>query len=380
MRGKTVCGKMSSLTIHIWVKGIPQLKTRWIKRLARRWLALVVGIAISLIFLYIGLRGLNLSRVWHDVRRVHLGWLAIGATIYFLAVWGRTWRWHYLLRSVKAISLKRLFPVVVIGYMGNNVYPFRAGEVIRAYVLKRDEDVSISASLATIVVERIFDGLVMLIFVFVALPFADFKASWLRDIVFFSTLVFWGAFLAFLVVALRPAQMRRIYTTVLDRALPARTAETAKRLADHFMLGLENLRRPRDLFMTLLSSVFIWLTETTKYWFVMHAFDFRVSFFALMVMTAVVNLATTLPSSPGYVGTFDTPGIKTLTAYGIRESTAASYTLVLHAALWLPITLLGFFFLYREGLNWRDFSRAREAAVSGGPPDGSSSLERGVIA
>jgi uncharacterized protein (TIRG00374 family) len=138
-------------------------------------------------------------------------------------------------------------------------------------------------------------------------------------------------------------------------------AQTAKGLADQFMTGLENLRRPSDLFMTLVSSVFIWLTETTKYWFVMHAFNFRVSFFALMVMTAVVNLATTLPSSPGYVGTFDTPGIKTLTAYGIEETTAASYTLVLHAALWLPITLLGFFFLYREGLGWRDFSRARAA-------------------
>lgn len=327
----------------------------------RRWSALALGIAISVIFLTIGLRGLKLSEVWHDMRGVHVGWLATGAAIYFFAVWGRTWRWHYLLRAIKPVALRRLFPVVVIGYMGNNVYPFRAGEVIRAYVLRRNEEVAISASLATIVIERIFDGLVMLIFVFVALPFADFKAGWLRDIVFFSTLLFWGAFLVFLVMALRPTQMRRLYTAVFDRMLPARLRATALQLADHFMLGLENLRRPRDLMMTLISSIFIWLTETTKYWFVMHAFDFRVSFFVLMVMTAVVNLATTLPSSPGYVGTFDTPGIKTLTAYGVAERVAASYTLVLHAALWLPITLLGFFYLYRQGLSWRDFSRARDA-------------------
>jgi uncharacterized protein (TIRG00374 family) len=121
--------------------------------------------------------------------------------------------------------------------------------------------------------------------------------------------------------------------------------------------------------MTLVSSVFIWLTETTKYWFVMHAFDFRVSFFVLMLMTAVVNLATTLPSSPGYVGTFDTPGIKTLVAYGVPESVAASYTLVLHAALWLPITVLGFVLLYRQGLNWRDFSRAQRAVEPEAPRD-----------
>lgn len=329
-------------------------------RLVRQYGALLVGVAVSLFFLYIGLKGLHLATVWDGVRDARIGWLVPSIAIYFLAVWGRTWRWHYLLRSIKAVSLPRLFPIVVIGYMGNNVYPFRAGEVIRAYVLKRNEDVNIPASLATIVIERIFDGLVMLIFVFVALPFADFKEDWLKNIVFFSTILFWGAFLAFLIMALHPERMRRLYNAVFDRLLPEKLGESAKRLADHFMLGLENLRSPRDLLMTLVSSVFIWLTETTKYWFVMHAFDFEVSFFVLMVMTAVVNLATTLPSSPGYVGTFDTPGIETLKAYGVSETLAASYTLVLHAALWLPITLLGFYYLSRQGLGWRDFSRARE--------------------
>ena len=348
----------------------------------RRWAGLVVGVVISAVFLYIGLRGLDLADVWRDIRAINFGWVLVGAAVYFLAVWGRTWRWHYLLRSIKPLSLRTLFPIVVIGYMGNNVYPFRAGEVIRAYVLKRNEDVSVSASLATIVVERIFDGLVMLIFVFVALPFADFEADWLRDVVFFSTLLFWGAFLVFLVMALRPEQMRRLYTAIFDRLLPGRLHAVALGLADHFMTGLENLRHPRDFLMTLVSSVFIWLTETTKYWFVMHAFDFEVSFFVLMVMTAVVNLATTLPSSPGYVGTFDTPGIKTLTAYGVKQSVAASYTLVLHAALWLPITLLGFFFLYREGVAWRDFDRARAIAadeiMAEDAQNGASSVERGV--
>ncbi len=95
----------------------------------RRWLPLVIGIAVSAIFLTIGLRGLNLSDVWHDVRTIKIGWVLIGATVYFGAVWGRTWRWHYLLRPIKPIPLRALFPVVVIGYMGNNVYPFRAGEV-----------------------------------------------------------------------------------------------------------------------------------------------------------------------------------------------------------------------------------------------------------
>jgi len=95
--------------------------------------------------------------------------------------------------------------------------------------------------------------------------------------------------------------------------------------------------------------VLIWLLETGKYWFVMHAFDFSVSFFALMLMNGIVNLATTIPSAPGYIGTFDAPGIAVLSAYGVDQATAAGYTLTLHVALWLPITLLGAYFLAREG-------------------------------
>jgi uncharacterized protein (TIRG00374 family) len=101
----------------------------------------------------------------------------------------------------------------------------------------------------------------------------------------------------------------------------------------------------------------IWLFETAKYWFVMHAFSFTVSFFALMLMNGIVNLATTLPSAPGYIGTFDAPGIAVLMAYGVPQAIATGYTLVLHAALWVPITALGAYYLAREGIQWTDSLR-----------------------
>ncbi len=328
----------------------------------RRWLLLALGLAISAGFVYLAIRGLNLAEVWGDIQTARYWWLIPGVAVYFVAVWARTWRWHYLLRPIKRIRLNELFPVVVIGYMGNNVYPFRAGEVIRAWVLERNEDVKISASLATIIVERIFDGLVMLIFVFVALPFAPIPPPFDR-IVIGMTALFFGALLAFFLLALRPALTRRLYTAVIGRLMPVETVRAfTLTQADRFMEGLSSLRSPVDMLMTLVSSVLIWLTETTKYWFVMHAFDFEVSFFVLMLMTAVVNLATTLPSSPGYVGTFDQPGIEILKVFGVVPSTAAAYTVVLHAALWLPITLLGFFYMAQQGVRWKDFQRARQAA------------------
>jgi uncharacterized protein (TIRG00374 family) len=129
-------------------------------------------------------------------------------------------------------------------------------------------------------------------------------------------------------------------------------------LSGRFLEGLRSLRSFRSVLMIFGTSIVIWLLETVKYWFVMHAFDFQVSFFALMLMNGVVNLATTLPSAPGYVGTFDAPGIAVLTLYGVEVVVATAYTLVLHAALWLPITLLGIYYMFREHLGWSDFDRA----------------------
>lgn len=345
----------------------------------KRLIALAIGFAVSAVFLIVGFQGLDLNQVWQTVIHAQFIWLVPGVIVYFFAVWGRTWRWHYLLSPLKKIPLRRLFPIVVIGYMGNNVYPFRAGEVIRAYVLKRNEGVKITASLATIIVERIFDGLVMLIFVFVALPFANIEQDWLRTMIILGTFAFFGALAVFMFMALRPVLARQVYSAVITRLLPKRFQEPVLRIADHFMEGLESLRSPRDLLMTLVSSVFIWLTETTKYWFVMHAFNFEVSFFVLMLMTAVVNLATTLPGAPGYIGTFEGPGIAVLVSASrgvVTQTVAAGYTLVLHAALWLPITLLGAFYLVREGLSWKSFSEASKVVASEKQQDGEQSTER----
>ncbi len=89
----------------------------------RFWL----GAAVSAFFIYFALRGLDLVQVWHDVKTANYWWIIPGVFAYFLGVWIRTWRWHYLLRPIKAISVSVLWPIVVIGYMGNNIYPFRAG-------------------------------------------------------------------------------------------------------------------------------------------------------------------------------------------------------------------------------------------------------------
>jgi len=323
----------------------------------KRW-QFWLGVLISAAFLWLALRGLRLADIGRVVAQAEYLWLLPGVAVYFLAVWARAWRWHYLLRPLKSISTGAMFPIVCIGYMGNNIYPARAGELLRAYVLRRRQAVPISASLATILVERVFDGVVMLGFVFLNLGelsgltgYSGFIGS-IQQVAIWGAVVFLAVVTAFLVMAARPEGSARVLGWFIDRLIPARTRAAVHGFVDRFLGGLASLRSPADVAMVFVTSVVIWLLETGKYWFVMHAFPFQVSFFALMLMNGIVNLTTTLPSAPGYIGTFDAPGIALLTSYGVVPEVAAAYTLVLHGALWLPITLLGAFYFARESLSW----------------------------
>lgn len=333
----------------------------------KRW-QFWAGLLVSIVFVYLSLRGLELNRVLESLKTAKYIWLLPGILVYFIGVWVRSWRWHYLLRPLKKIPTSTMFPIVTIGYMGNNIYPARAGELLRAAVLKQRESVPISASLATIIVERIFDAVVMLGFVFFNLPelakltgASGFLGKTnIRDVALGGAIIFVGALIVFLLAAMFPRITERFVHFVVDRFVPARWQEKTRGITLRFLSGLESLRSPQEALMIFITTVIIWLLETAKYWFVMHAFPFQVSFFALMLMNGIVNLTTTLPSAPGYVGTFDAPGIALLMAYGVPGEVAAGYTIVLHAALWLPITLLGAYYYLRQPLRWgKDMEQMR---------------------
>ncbi|HUN22502.1 MAG TPA: lysylphosphatidylglycerol synthase transmembrane domain-containing protein [Anaerolineales bacterium] len=317
-----------------------------------------VGMLIGAIFIYWTFNGLDWKGALDAALHANYWWVIPGVLAYMAGVWFRAWRWHYLLKPVKPISTNQMFPIVTIGYMGNNIFPARAGEVLRAWLLKHKHDIPISASLATIVVERIFDGITMLAFVVFNLNElarlqgdSGYLGS-IQQVALYGTLAFGGALLIFILAAMFPQVARRIYHPLIEKLLPKNFGIKVLGIADQFMDGLASLRSPLNVLMVLISSLAVWLAETLKYWFVMLGFNFSVSFFALMLMNGVANLATTIPGPPGNAGTFDAPGIAVLVAYGVPKEIATSYTLVLHIALWIVPTLLGAFFFLREGLSW----------------------------
>jgi uncharacterized protein (TIRG00374 family) len=328
----------------------------------RRWLFFLIGLTLSLFFLWFAFRDLHLGQVWDAMKTARYVWLIPGVTVYFISVWFRSWRWKFLLRGSKSVPTARLFPVVVIGYMGNDILPFRLGEVLRAYVLWRKEGVHIGTTLTTAVLERLFDGLTLVCFVLFGLLFLPLSA-FLGRLVMVASGVFFGALAIFLVLAAHPDRLRQTAHWVLDRLVPPRIRPPLLNFLEGVIAGLEGLRSARDVLVLFGITVWVWLLEALKYWLVSFAFDLHLGYIGVMVMGGAVNLLTALPSLPGYIGTFEV-GIKILQGMGAPAAAAGSYILVLHAILLIPVTLLGLVFMAMEGVRWAEVSQAAQAGLT----------------
>ena len=229
----------------------------------KRW-QIWFGILISAIFLYLVLRKIDFPQLWQVLISANYWWLIPGVGVYFIALWVRSWRWHYLLRPLKAIPTRKMFPIVTMGYAFNNIFPARAGEVLRAVVLKHEEDVPISASLATIIIERVFDGIVMLAFVFinlseltrlpsVSIDIGKFKFG-IQEVAIWGSVAFFGVLAVFLIAAMFPVSTDRLITWVVEHFVPSRIRDKTLGISRRFLDGLESLRSPFDVLMVFITS------------------------------------------------------------------------------------------------------------------------------
>ena len=322
----------------------------------KRW-HIALGTLISAIFLYLAFREIDFNQLWQTLRSAKWVWVLLGLVFYFMGVWVRTWRWQVLLNPLKRIPQRRLFPVVCIGYMGNNVYPARAGEVLRSILLKQTDNVPISGSLATIVVERLFDGITIL-----ALVLLNFRqlvqiapdAEWMQRIQTGS--VFVGAIFAvillvFLALLFLPKQTQAVSTWLINRLLPLKLRPKVSGILDKFIDGLRVLRSPGQTALVLALSMLVWILEGGLYWSVMKALGLDLSFMSLLLIEGVVNLVLLIPAAPGGLGTFDAAAKFMLSLFGTPPEQALGYALILRVALWIPITALGAIFFVKEGFN-----------------------------
>jgi uncharacterized membrane protein YbhN (UPF0104 family) len=309
----------------------------------------VIGLLISAVFLVLAFQGLKPDEVLASISSASLPLVIAGAVWYLASRIVIALRWGFLLRSTRAVPVRSLLELVCIGYMGNNVYPLRAGELLRIFLLRREHAVPVVRTTTIIVAERVFDGVVLLSFVILGVLVLDVGTPEVRAIISLAAPLFALALIVFFALALNQTLFRRLLAGVCDR-LPAGIGGRLRGLGEHVIDGLGGLRTPGDLAGTIVTSYGTWLLEAVTYLLVAQAMGLSLDYLAMLLLVGVINLAGLIPASPGQFGVFEGFARITLVGLGVGVTEATAYALVVHLVLWLPVTVIGFVLLARRGL------------------------------
>lgn len=322
---------------------------------------IILGFAVSAFFLFFALRGQDYQAIKDAFSQVTWWYLIPALGLYFIGLLVRAYRWSVLLRPVEHVSARQLAGINAVGLMANNVLPLRTGEFVRAYALSQRTTVTKSTALATIAVERIFDGMTLLSFIAVSMLFVDLTSQ-LSRVAELAMLIFGFALVALVLLAKGGALRDRMLQLALG-PLPDSLSTRVNRMAESFISGLGIFHNGRELALVSISSVVAWGFEASMYYVVARAFgnpiEAAMGIPETMLTTGIANLATLVPSSPGYVGPYEAAVILVLSgALGLSRELALSYAVLVHVMLWLPVTIWGVIEWSRLHLSLRQVESA----------------------
>ncbi len=318
---------------------------------AGRLVKILLGIAVSAVLLVWLFWNVDLRAVAARLADTRWGWLAVSVALNLASLWARAVRWRHLFPQRARPT--HLFNAVMIGYMGNNLLPLRAGEVLRVYVVTRRGQ-RFWATVTTLVVERALDGLavgIVLAFVFFQIP-TPREVAWALE-------VFVGLVLAMIVVLVAIAAAP-LPCRILIRSLTYRWPGIERRLLtvfDTMSDGLQGMRRPRQLLPTALWSVAIWVAIVLSVWTGFRAASLELPMTAALCVIAFIGLGVSLPSSPGFIGVIQAATVLALSFFGVGKADALGYSLLLHASQFVPVTLWGLLLLVVEHMSLAEAGR-----------------------
>ncbi|HVH67635.1 MAG TPA: lysylphosphatidylglycerol synthase transmembrane domain-containing protein [Gemmatimonadales bacterium] len=321
-----------------------------------------MGLGVTIALLAWALHGVDRVALLGYVRRAD-PWL-VGATIALATLTFplRAVRWQLILRAAdgRPLPLAPLWHATAIGFMANNLLPMRAGEFARAYAARQALPVRFTTALASVGVERMFDGLLLvgLLTVTVAAPsfprHAAIGGTSLSGLATGAAAVFVGLLVIALLVVHRPAVALAVLGRITRAVLPARLADHIAHAAAGLVAGLEVLRSPGRFLGVLAWSLVLWLVNASSFALCFRAFGLSVPPEGALLLQGIIGFGVALPASPGFVGVFEAATRATLAIYGVDATRAVGYALAYHVGTFFPITLLGLLSLSRVRLHLRE--------------------------
>ncbi|MGD8330713.1 MAG: lysylphosphatidylglycerol synthase transmembrane domain-containing protein, partial [Acidobacteriota bacterium] len=314
-----------------------------------RRVQMAFGAGLAAFLLWLFFRGLDFGEVLAELRHADYRWVVLAVVLTQVVNVQRAWRWHYLLLPIKSVRLAPLIATTYMGWAFTSLLPGRLGEVARPVLLGRRENISKSAAFATIVLERLFDLLTILLILVTYLLFfplpatldgegraiiAGMRAS---GFVALAALAFAVAFLTG--AQLAPRRTDRLLVR-LTGWLPGTVGERLLPLLRSFLAGFAGIRDPRLTAIIVIHSLLIWGNILVTYWGLLFAFDIELPFYAVMPLVVMVVIGVMVPTPAGVGGFHLAVELALVDLFGIAAGPAASYALVCHAVVFIPITLI----------------------------------------
>jgi hypothetical protein len=314
-----------------------------------------LGLALTIVFLVLAFQRVDLAGFVDELKSVNYAWLLPSAVCTLLGYMLRTVRWQVILSGAARAPLRTLFPVLMMGFATNNVLPGRLGEFWRAYLLGRKRNVRKTFALASVVVERVFDGLT-LILLLTLVSRAIQLPGWGRQIELLAMGIFLAATLGLVVLLGKPAVMQ-VPMRVIPHRFHGGMAGWIEDRFEAFVEGLTPLRRRGVLLGATLLSLGVWAFELGSYLALSHGLNLNLGGLevpGLGLALVTVNLGIMVPSGPGYVGTQEFFGTAALGVVGANAQAALALVVVSHSIQFVVVTGLGLLFFAREQLSPRD--------------------------
>ena len=332
------------------------------RALRSRTVQILVSLAVTALLAAFFLRGLKLREIGRQIASADSGWLlasvAMGITTFCL----RALRWTWLLRPVAAVPFYPAFVATAFGFAANNL-PGKVGEVLRPALLARSRNLPFSPLLASVLLERVFDGASVVFFFIIA------AATGLPNSRGFGKLLLPAVLLLVLVGAVLFSVFRRAATErfleMLWRRLPERFQPRARSFAETFVDGFASLRDPRLLLLVTAGSLVMWLVINVQIYAVIRAFHLDLPFSSSFVVTAAAVLGLMFPT-PGGLGSYHVAVQLALTdVYGVARDTASGVALLAHAISFVPITIIGITLFLVSRVSFKKIEETDPVAGSG---------------
>ena len=323
-----------------------------------------MNVSISAFFIWLAVRGIDFSELKRSFFGVSMGFVLLSVLLNLFSCWVRAIRWQYLLMPIKKVSLHNVFSALMIGFMINNVLPFRLGEFVRGYALKQSDNISFSASIGTVVVERIIDVLTLLV-IFAVILFLFPFPEWVKSGgILVGAIVGVSIFILYLLVK-KTEWALKIISRIFG-LFSEKLSIQIVRIARSFIEGVSFLHSAKSYFIISLLSVFTWVI----YIYVMYAMFFAVHFDSIYqldtlgatVVMVFTSFAIMIPAAPGYVGTFHEIAKQSLMLLHVDKEPALGFAIIFHACHYLSITGIGFIYFLNNRIKLKDALLSGQAA------------------